>query len=77
MDSDIFFFSQATGKRTPTSVLVEALRTCVGCDVSEQCLDYAIETRQEFGIWGGYTADDVKRLRRIRQREATTRKAQA
>lgn len=26
---------------------------CEGCSVRKECLDFAIDTRQEHGIWGG------------------------
>ena len=28
---------------------------CGMCAVSRQCLDYAIETREQHGVWGGLT----------------------
>jgi WhiB family transcriptional regulator, redox-sensing transcriptional regulator len=31
----------------------EAKTVCAGCRVRQQCLDYAIDTRQPHGIWGG------------------------
>lgn len=30
-----------------------AKRICRGCDVSDQCLAYALATDRRFGIWGG------------------------
>ena len=33
----------------------EAQEICLGCPVAEQCLQYALDTRQVFGIWGGLT----------------------
>lgn len=32
------------------------------CDVREQCLAYAIETREVFGIWGGLGYSQRRRL---------------
>ncbi len=32
-----------------------ALRLCEGCMVVTECLDYALTTNQEFGVWGGMT----------------------
>ena len=26
---------------------------CAGCEVQVECRDYALETRQPFGVWGG------------------------
>lgn len=37
---------------------------CAVCPVSEECLMYAIETRQVDGVWGGYTPRERTYLRR-------------
>lgn len=39
---------------------------CRTCPVRRMCLDYAIETRQKFGVWGGMTESQRRRLRRDR-----------
>ena len=30
-----------------------AKKTCAGCPVTEQCLEYALTNRVEHGVWGG------------------------
>ena len=43
---------------------------CGLCEVTEQCLQYALESGQDFGIWGGLTEDERRELkRRARQRK--------
>ncbi|MGH9166806.1 MAG: WhiB family transcriptional regulator [Acidimicrobiia bacterium] len=42
----------------------EAKAVCAGCSVREDCLAYALATGQWAGIWGGYTADERRRLRK-------------
>ena len=37
---------------------------CAACAVTEQCLEYALLTRQTEGIWGGKTAKERRRIRR-------------
>ncbi|HVR78071.1 MAG TPA: WhiB family transcriptional regulator [Acidimicrobiia bacterium] len=37
---------------------------CASCPVSADCLEYALETNQRAGIWGGTTEDERKSLRR-------------
>lgn len=32
-----------------------ARRVCASCPVVAQCLEYAIENREEYGLWGGTT----------------------
>lgn len=39
--------------------------TCAGCPVREDCLQYAITTGQEFGVWGGLSEDELRTLRGV------------
>jgi WhiB family transcriptional regulator, redox-sensing transcriptional regulator len=41
-----------------------ALTICRGCPVSATCLDWALRSRQEFGVWGGTTEEDRRLLLR-------------
>ncbi len=41
-----------------------AIGICSTCIVQEDCLQYALETNQESGVWGGYAEDDRRRLRK-------------
>ena len=41
-----------------------AIAICMTCPVQESCLQYALETNQESGVWGGYAEDDRRRLRK-------------
>lgn len=41
-----------------------ALAICEGCQVSRECLDYALESNQRSGIWGGTTERERRSLRR-------------
>jgi len=41
-----------------------AIAICATCPVQEDCLQYALETNQESGVWGGYAEDDRRRLRK-------------
>ena len=42
----------------------EAKRICVGCDVKGDCLEYALEQDERFGIWGGLSERERRRLKR-------------
>jgi len=42
----------------------EAKRVCAKCDVREPCLEYALDHDERFGIWGGMSERDRRRLRR-------------
>ena len=52
-----------------------ALAVCATCPVREDCLEFALVTRQDDGVWGGMTETDRKRLRRRRQEAARRRAA--
>lgn len=40
------------------------LRLCEGCPVLTECLDYAISSHQDFGVWGGTTPHQREALRK-------------
>lgn len=42
----------------------EAKRICAGCDVRAECLEYALAQDERFGIWGGLSERERRRLRR-------------
>lgn len=44
----------------------EAKEVCRGCVVREECLEYAISYGERFGIWGGMSERERRRVRRSR-----------
>ena len=42
----------------------EAKRVCMSCEVRVQCLDYALENDERFGIWGGLSERERRKLKR-------------
>jgi len=42
----------------------EAKRICTGCEVSAECLEYALAHDERFGIWGGLSERERRRLKR-------------
>ncbi|PII84168.1 transcription factor WhiB [Leucobacter sp. OLJS4] len=42
----------------------EAKRICESCEVRSECLDYALANDERFGIWGGLSERERRRLRR-------------
>lgn len=43
----------------------EAKRICAGCEVRAECLEYALANDERFGIWGGLSERERRRLRRV------------
>lgn len=62
MPPDLFFPAGSTG--VAVEEIDSAKAVCHGCQVKADCLQFALETNQESGIWGGTTEDERRRLRR-------------
>jgi len=59
VDPDLFFPERGASTR-------EAKEVCRGCVVREDCLEFALENGEKFGIWGGMSERERRRLRRQR-----------
>ena len=46
----------------------QAKAVCHSCPVRESCLEFAMDTNQRYGIWGGYTDKERGSLKRRRAR---------
>ena len=44
-----------------------AKRVCMSCEVKAECLEYALSTREPYGIWGGLT--EIERRSRLHHRQ--------
>jgi WhiB family transcriptional regulator, redox-sensing transcriptional regulator len=42
----------------------EAKKVCVGCEVRGECLEYALANDERFGIWGGLSERERRKLKR-------------
>ncbi|WP_309229797.1 MULTISPECIES: WhiB family transcriptional regulator [unclassified Blastococcus] len=49
----------------------DAKRVCTGCDVRAECLEFALRNDERFGIWGGLSERERRRLR-VARRDAIT-----
>jgi WhiB family redox-sensing transcriptional regulator len=54
-DPSIFFAATRADERS-------ALAICGTCTVSRECLDFAVETRERFGVWGGTSERDRRKM---------------
>jgi len=67
-DPELFFPPANAG---PVSAQVEAAKAvCAACVVREECLEWAIRTFQDSGVWGGLAEEERRALRRARRRSA-------
>jgi len=61
-DPELFF---PIGTTEPAFRQIElAKEVCHRCEVIDTCLSWAIETRQDNGVWGGMSADERRALKR-------------
>lgn len=72
-DPDLFFPVGTTGLALVQ--IDRAKEVCRECTVSSECLDFALETNQDSGIWGGLTEEERRVIRR--RRVAAARAARA
>jgi WhiB family redox-sensing transcriptional regulator len=70
VDPELFFPVGNTGPAVDQ--IDKAKAVCGRCSVSEQCLQYALETNQDSGVWGGLSEDERRALKR---RAARARRA--
>jgi WhiB family redox-sensing transcriptional regulator len=71
-DPDLFFPVGTTGQALVQ--IDNAKAVCRQCPVQAECLEYALSTNQDSGIWGGTSEEERRKLRRAwvaRQRAAT------
>jgi WhiB family transcriptional regulator, redox-sensing transcriptional regulator len=70
VDPDLFFPVGATG--LAIDQISSAKEVCAACPVSEPCLEFALATNQDSGVWGGRSEEERRTLRRqwLRQRRA-------
>ena len=59
VDPDLFFPERGASTK-------EAKEVCRGCVVRAECLEYALANGEKFGIWGGMSERERRRLRRQR-----------
>ena len=59
VDPELFFPERGASTR-------EAKEVCRGCVVRGDCLEFAIANSEKFGIWGGMSERERRRVRRAR-----------
>jgi WhiB family transcriptional regulator, redox-sensing transcriptional regulator len=61
-DPELFF---PVRKTCPASLQIERARgVCLRCEVVETCLEWATESRQDTGVWGGLSSEQRRDLKR-------------
>jgi len=61
-DPELFFPIGNTG---PALLQIEEAKTvCARCPVTAECLQWALDTGQDSGVWGGLSENERKTLKR-------------
>ncbi|MGH8934346.1 MAG: WhiB family transcriptional regulator [Egibacteraceae bacterium] len=67
LDADVELFFPIGTTELALDQIERAKATCARCEVRVQCLEWAIQTRQHSGIWGGQTAEERHATRRLHE----------
>jgi WhiB family redox-sensing transcriptional regulator len=62
-DPELFFPVGVTGQALLQ--IDRAKQVCGECTVQHDCLQYALETNQDAGIWGGTSEEERRAMRRL------------
>ena len=61
VDTEMFFPDKGDINSATSARLI-----CKGCEVKVQCLEYALDNREVYGIWGGTNERDRRPLLKAR-----------
>jgi WhiB family transcriptional regulator, redox-sensing transcriptional regulator len=67
-DPDLFFPVGTTGPAV--SQIAAAKAVCMTCPSKAPCLEYALTTHQDSGVWGATSEEERRIIRRQRRRQA-------
>jgi len=66
-EPDLFFPIGSTGAAVEQISAAKAV--CMQCLARPECLEFALETNQDSGVWGGASEDERRAIRRRRARQ--------
>ena len=72
-DPELFFPIGTTGQALLQ--IAKAKSVCCQCPVTVECLEFALETNQDTGIWGGNSEDERRQMRRTAAQQARSQRA--
>jgi WhiB family redox-sensing transcriptional regulator len=65
-DPDLFFPIGSTG--AAIEQIDDAKVVCASCHAQVECLEFALDTNQDSGVWGGLSEEERRDIRRARRR---------
>ena len=75
VDVNLFFPVGVTGPAVDQ--IAKAKAVCRACPAQECCLEFALVTHQDYGVWGGATEEERRVMRRQRRAVARAAKLRA
>lgn len=73
VDPELFFPVGTTGNAI--TQISNAKAVCQSCESKDECLEFALMTNQDSGVWGGKSEEERRAMRRLRA--AAKREAQS
>lgn len=64
---ELFFPVGTSGPALRQTARAKAV--CAGCPVRSECLEWALESGQDAGVWGGLSEDERRAVKRSREAE--------
>lgn len=61
MDPEIFFSTEEEAREDRVAREDRAKDICARCPVLAQCREFALSTREPYGVWGGMTEGERRR----------------
>lgn len=74
-DPALFFPVGTTGNAI--AQIDAAKNVCAKCVCREECLEFALSTNQDSGVWGGASEEERRQIRRRRRAEERARRQAA
>ena len=68
VEPELFFPIGNTGPAAQQIDVAKAI--CLACEVRLECLEWALTTGQDAGVWGGLSEDERRAVRRARKRQS-------
>jgi hypothetical protein len=59
---DFYAIHTPSARRGKRSIMIKVTAICESCNVTGECLVYACNTKQEYGVWATFTPEQIKKI---------------